>query len=119
MPRPEDFNPADYVMCHGCSHVVKAGEEGPHLGMPALNLDCPRGGGSFYPIRLEDESQARIWQKFLDDACAVYATCPECGGTGRVRKDGKLVAHARARRPGDGRGRKPVPCEGSGREVAA
>ena len=112
-----NLDPTAFLMCSGCGHI--ASEPGPHMGMPAMGLECPRGGSSFYAINMADEGQALLWRRYVAEAAATYAACPECGGTGRVRGDGRLQRHSRERRPSDGRGRRPVECEGSGRKVEA
>jgi len=83
-----NLDPTAFLMCSGCGHI--ASEPGPHMGMPAMGLECPRGGSSFYAINMADEGQALLWRRYVAEAAATYAACPECGGT-RLRREARDV----------------------------
>jgi len=120
-------HPADYVSCHRCGKIVHKDDDPPEphkMQLPTGGIaDCceysPAGDTVSYTyVWREINPNDYLWKRFVKDATSKHAICPSCGGLATV-VNGVIVGHNRDRRPGDGRGKKPVPCEGTGQPATA
>jgi hypothetical protein len=118
-PAPVEPIRAQHVMCANCTHIRHVDEPEDHIAM--MSIPCPGAGGieskgpRWWRWLVPDES---AWSAFRAKAMVRKVRCPVCLGMAQVFK-GRIWRHVRVRYPRDGRGRKPVECEGIGVGVAS